>query len=157
MDPQAPHILKQQNLANGMALTFYDCSRPVAADRWFVKVRAELSMALPERVWQGVAEEDQGLLAAVRECMGEAVVLQLVRERNFIDAAERESVIGELIEQVESNLGSYLADPAFPDRLFSRQYSELRQQCLLSRQVVSPAGDADEDEGPADFSHCFRD
>ncbi len=139
-----------------MALTFYDCSRPVAADRWHVEIRAELVAPLAEELWQGVAEEDQALLGAVRERMGRAAELHLVRERNFVDGAGREAIVADLMGQLEENLGRYLVDPSFPRRLFVRRYEELREQCLLARRAA-PVNDEEDDDGPADFSHCFRD
>lgn len=150
-------LVKRERLANGMTLTFFDCSRRVAADRWFVRLRAELAVGLPDTVWQGRQEDDPELLASIRDRLGSTVSMTLERERTFIDAEERDAVLAELVAQVEDNLGSYLNDPAFPERLFARQYDETRQQCLLDRQCGRTPEEEDDDEGPADFSFCFRD
>ncbi|MDH5297826.1 MAG: hypothetical protein OEV91_02280 [Desulfobulbaceae bacterium] len=150
------NLIKQQQLSNNMTLSFYDCSRPIAADRWFVKLRCELTINLPDSAWLECEEEEAGLLAEIRQQLGQSLTLALTRERNFIDAGDREKIVAECVGKVEENLGAYLSDPSFPVKLFARQYEEARQRCRMARHSTVPV-DGDDDDGPADFSACFRD
>ncbi|MDH4322173.1 MAG: hypothetical protein OEV73_11840, partial [Desulfobulbaceae bacterium] len=104
-------------------------------------------------------DRDQGdseLQALVRERLGESVSLILDRERYFIAADEKETVVTELVAQIEENLLGYLGDPSFPQKLFLRRYEEMCKQCALER-LQRPVAVEDDDDGPADFSACFRD
>ena len=149
-------LIKEQKLANGLTLSFIDCSKCVAADRWLVKMQGEVKFPLADVVWPEDAGDDPELLALIKERLGESISFILSKERNFIDADEKEALLGELVAQVEDNLVGYLSDPSFPEKLLARQYEEMRQQCLQERQQVYSSVD-DEDDGPTDFSACFRD
>jgi len=149
-------LIREKQLANGLTLSFNDCSRPVAADRWFVKMCGEVKFPIAGVSWADSDQDDPELLVTIKGRLGDSVSLILNRERNFIDAEEKESVVTELIAQIEDNLVGYLSDPSFPQKLFVRRYEEVRKQCVLERlQQQAPV--ADEDDGPADFSACFRD
>lgn len=149
-------LIKETQLANGLTLSFYDCSKPLAADRWLVKMRGEMRFAVAEAVWPAGSQDDPELHDLVRGRLGESVALVLDRERNFIDADAKEAVVTELVAQIEANLLGYLGDPSFPQRLFVRRYEEMCKQCALER-LQRPAPVDDDDDGPADFSACFRD
>lgn len=148
-------LIKEKILANGLKISFADCSKLVAADRWLVKMRGEVKMPIAglDRPKTGDGPE---LLAMIQERAGESVSFIILKERNFIDADEKEAVLADFIDQIEANLLDYLGDPSFPQKLFNRKYDEIRQQCMIEwQQSKLPA--STEDEGPADFSACFRD
>ena len=149
-------LIKDKKLANGLTLSFSDCSKLLVSDRWFVKMQGEVKLPLANAAWPDSDEDDPELLALIKEHLGESVSYILSKERNFIDAAEKEAVLEDLVIQVEENLVGYLSDPSFPQKLFTRQYEEARQQCLIQRQQPQ-APVNDEDDSPADFSACFHD
>lgn len=149
-------LLKKKQLANGLTLSFFDCSRQLVTDRWFVKMRGEVKLPVAGADWPDCDSDDPELIAMVKEQLGDSVTLLLDRERNFVDADDKDAVVDQLIDQIEENLVGYLSDPSFPQKLFARQYDRIHKQCVLARQQLqSPV--ADEDDGPADFSACFRD
>ena len=148
-------FIKEKQLANGSTLSFYDCSKRLVTDRWFVKMRGEVKFPVAGAAWPDFEGDGPELVAMVKERLGDSVTLILDRERNFIDAEVKEAVVSQLIDQIEENLVGYLSDPSFPQKLFARRYDEMRQQCLLERQLPQPPVD-DEDNSPADFSACFR-
>ncbi|MDH3393781.1 MAG: hypothetical protein OEL66_07215 [Desulfobulbaceae bacterium] len=149
-------FISKKKLANGLTLSFYDCSKQLVTDRWFVKMRGEVKLPVGEAVWPENDVADPELLAMIRERLGDSVTLHLDRERNFVDAEEKDEVVSQLIVQIEENLVGYLSDPAFPQKLFVKQYDEMRKQCVVERQQLQSSVVVD-DEGPADFSACFRD
>ncbi|MFC1512817.1 hypothetical protein ACFL5J_00010 [Thermodesulfobacteriota bacterium] len=149
-------LIKETKLANGLTLSFSDCCKLVAADRWLVKMQGEMILPLADVAWSDADNEDPQLLARIKERLGESISYILSKERNFIGATEKDAVLADLVSQVENNLLGYLSDPSFPQKLFLQRYEEMRQQCLIEgQQPQAPVGD--EDDAPADFSACFRD
>ncbi|MDH3360527.1 MAG: hypothetical protein OEL55_06605 [Desulfobulbaceae bacterium] len=149
-------FIKEKKLANGLTLSFTDYSKPLAADRWFVKMQGEIKLPLPETIWPDTDKNDTALFTLIKEQMGDSVSYILTKERNFVDAAEKDMVLSDLVAQVEENLISYLSNPTFAQKLFARKYEEAREQCLIDQQKT-PVSVIDDDDSPADFSACFRD
>jgi len=147
-------VLAEKRLGNGVVFTITEHSRVIAADRWYVKVVGGVTMVLTDRAFAGIVEEDPALLARVRRQLGDTVEHQLVRDRNFVDAAVKEAVVKELVAQLLETVGAYLYVEAFPARLLASKYREAREICLVELgREESAAADPEE---PADFSHCFR-
>ena len=149
-------FIKDKKLANGLMLTFTDCSKPLVADRWFVKMQGEVKFPLTDAAWPEDTGDDPDLLAMIKEQLGDSVSYILCKERNFVAADEKETILEDLVNQVEKNLVGYLSDPSFPQKLFTRHYEETKQKCMVERQQP-PLPINDEDDSAADFSACFRD
>lgn len=149
-------LVKDKTLANGMTLSFFDCSKLLAADRWFVKMQGEMKFSLAGVAWPDTDGLDPQVLAKIKERIGDSVSFNINKERKFIDADEKDAVLAEMIAQVEDNLIGYLEDSSFRQKLFDKQYEEMRKQCLVEFQQSQLPID-DDDEGPADFSACFKD
>jgi len=147
-------MLVQKNLDNGLSFIISDHSRPIAADRWYVKVVGVISLPLTDAVWASIDEADPALLAAVRCHLGAVLEHRLVKDRNFVAADVKQEVVSELVVQLVATIGAYLDIEVFPARLLAHKYQEAREICRLARrQEQSVSGAAEE---PADFSHCFR-
>jgi len=147
-------ILLEKNLGNGVTFTITDHSRVIAADRWYVKLVGVISLTPAEAAWAGIAEDNPALLARVRRHLGEVLEQQLVKDRNFVDAAAEEDVVKELVEQLVDTVGAYLAVEAFPARFLAKKYREAREICrvaMVREAIISKVA-----EEPADFSHCFK-
>lgn len=137
-----------------MRLTITDHSRPIAADRWYVRIVAVIALPLPASMFAGIHEEQAGEAAAIRRLMGERLERQLVKERNFVDEREREDLVAKLVEQLAITVGGYLEHRDFPARFFATGYREAREHWRREASRSAPADAADDE--PADFSHCFR-
>jgi len=147
-------VLVEKKLGNGVAFTITEHSRVIAADRWYVKVVGGVSMVLNDRVMAEIVEEDPAMLARVRRRLGDTVRHQLVRDRNFVDAAVKEAVVKELVAQLLETVGVYLEVAAFPARLLACKYREAREICCVELGREDRVGDRAEE--PVDFSHCFK-
>ena len=147
-------VLVEKTLGNGVSFTITEQSRPIAADRWYAKVVGVISLPLTDAVWVGITEADSALLARVRCHLGETLEHQLVKDRNFVDAAAKDEVVGELVKQLLETIGAYLAVEAFPARFLAKKYREAREICRIA--MVREAVISNAVEEPADFSHCFR-
>ncbi len=150
-------IMSEQS-ANGLTIRIYDLSRRVAGDRWQITLRCDAAIPLNDQLWQKAPEEPEpGLAEEIRSALGNELILCLKRERNFIDAAVKDKLIEEMIEQARENIFGYLREPWFPERLLARCYQDTRERLLRERMLRAMTSDQDEDEGPADFSHLFAD
>ena len=88
--------------------------------------------------------------------IGNKVTKDFVQERNFVDERERNDVTDELLARLDVNIKGYLASENFPARFLDRCCDEARTACLT--KIAQPTGaQAGDDDGPADFSACFRD
>jgi hypothetical protein len=154
MEAEVKH-LKDEQLANGIVVRFYDESRRVAGDRWQVTVRYDAVVPVSETFWSLVSEKPE-LIAEIRATLGAEIVLTHVNERNFISVEEKEVLVAEIVSQARKNIFGYLADPGFPERFFKRRFKEAREEIERKEREVY-VQDNEEIEEPVDFSHLFSD
>lgn len=149
-------LITQQRLENDIILSLYDRSRKLIGDRWLVKIECEAVLPVREELLAEWRENCPELLHAARQNLGETVSFSVFKERNFIEESEVDAARGELIAQVNENMAGYLKNPAFPEKLFASRYAQAKKICSLERQIKQ-AQERDDDDGPADFSACFKD
>ncbi|MDT8334841.1 MAG: hypothetical protein RQ753_04010 [Desulfurivibrionaceae bacterium] len=151
-------LISEQKLDNSLLVKVIDQSRRVAVDRWYVKVVCEVKLLLTDGHFAMCpADDDPERLSAIRQLLGDAIVMEIVQERNFVDEAARDKVRQDLVNRLSENISDYLASDSFPARFFAIRY---RQAEKLRRMETAPPRDQFnevEDDGPADFSACFRD
>ena len=148
------NLLSENNLGNGVTFTITEHSRPIAADRWYVKVVGMITLTPAEAVWTGISEDNPALLARVRRHLGETLEQPLVKDRNFVDAVAKDEAVRELVNQLKETVGAYLEVEAFPARFLAKKYREAREICRLAmlREAITSSAT----EEPVDFSHCFK-
>lgn len=143
-----------KKLTNGMTITYQDESKRLAADRWLVKLRCLAAIPLQGWMREALAGDDPPTVFS-RERLGGQLAHEIVMERNFIDEADKERVLAELIAQLERTAFEYLAKETFVRQLFTIKMAEASR--LYAQQGWTPKLDEEEDSpGPADFSACFR-
>lgn len=150
-------VIEQRKLKNGMELTVFDHSKRVAGDRWYLKISCEAEVLVPEDFFAMVSEADPELLAAVRSKMDSKLTFVVTKERNFIDEAEKDALLAQMLEQASVNMIAYLENPNFPMQLFKKKYVELREACVVERNYDRLSQKPADDDEPADFSACFKD
>ncbi|MEW6674371.1 MAG: hypothetical protein AB1427_21965 [Thermodesulfobacteriota bacterium] len=148
-------VLLEKKLTNGMRVTFFDESKKVAADRWLVRIRCEAVLVPADEMFPNDAEGE--LRQEFMEKYGAGVRHDIVRDRHFIDARDRDAVRDDLLQQLVNNAFAYLGGARFPGSLLEKKFADFRQERELARRMSELAGEEDEEDGPADFSFCFRD
>jgi len=148
------HVIVEKKLANGLHWSIIDHSRPVAADRWYVRVVCSLVMPVRPETYAGLVMGDPELDLLTRQRLGDFLEHQLVRERNFVDRAAKDELVGQLTEQLRAIVGRFLEDEGLSVRLVAAKYREISELCALERARETPV--REDDNEPADFSHCFR-
>lgn len=149
-------LIEQRQLANGMVLSVFDASRKVAGDRFFVKVECEVVLPLTADFFDQINDNDSELLDTFKHESGKEIIFSIPKERNFVAEPDKDAVVFELVEQVSENLMTYLENPVFAQKLFKYRYEKFKRASLAKRHIEQVEG-PDEDDGPVDFSACFRD
>jgi len=129
-------LIEQQQLENGIELLLYDRSRVTAGDRWQVQLLCEAHITIDESYWDMVTQEESRLLPDIRKILGDRLVFVTTKQRNFVDAEERETVIQEMVQQVYNSMLEYLKKPQFPQEFFKKQYRETLQKVLLQQSIA---------------------
>jgi hypothetical protein len=153
---ESEKILAAAVLPNGITVTFYDLSRKVAADRWLVKVKCEADFEAGEQLFASL--NDAKLAVALQEDGANRMRHQLFRERNFIDAREKDAVLHDLFTKLHENAISYMGSELFLRRLFEKKVEAFKLENRIQEEIRRQTALAeDDDDGPADFSACFKD
>ena len=135
-------IIEQQMLENGIQLILFDKSKLTAGDRWLVELRCEAHIPLKEGFWEMVSDEDPEIQAEIRKILGDHLVFESIKQRNFIDDREREDVLQEMVRRVHSSMLEYMKRPHFPQEFFKKQYRETRKKLLLRQAMGLPKQDS---------------
>jgi hypothetical protein len=122
-------LLEKRELANGLRLEFWDESRPVAGDRWLVKVRVVLRVPWPEEI---PGEELQEVLQFLKQEVGETLHYQALQQRHFVAAKDMRKVGEELKERVLANSLAYFSHPAFPGRFVRLKALEVKEKRIVA-------------------------
>jgi hypothetical protein len=120
MEMNPAGLLCRQPLKNGLTLEFWDRSRPVAGDRWFVVL--ETRIAIPVRA-ETLPPELQGHAAQVAGALGEEIVFSHREERNFIGASEAPSVLKDMQERMLALAPGYFGHAGFGPRFIKKTYA----------------------------------
>jgi len=135
-------IIDQQKLGNGIQLILFDKSKVTAGDRWLVELRCEAHIPVVEDFWEMTSEDDPKMQADIRNILGEHLVFESIKQRNFVDERERENVLQEMVRQVYSSMLEYIKRPHFPQEFFKKQYRETRKKLLLRKAMGLPKQDS---------------
>ena len=144
----------EKELANGMRLEYLDESKKLAGDRWLVKLRLRLSIPLQDWMEDALGGDDPQSLFC-REEFGDRLVHELFRERNFIDAGDKEALLSEMVHGFAEDMAGYLGKETFIRQLFTLKLAQATERYLLKDRDETVSED-DDDPGPADFSACFH-
>ena len=153
-------LITNRSLDNGMDLHYFDSSKRMAGDRWLVRLQCKSAFPVLNFYYNQYHHIEPELFDALKEKMGESVSFEITKERTFVPEQDKDTVLHELIEQADSTISSYLNTPQFSEKVFIQQVEKVMQQLETERAMRSLTNrnsQLEEDEGPADFSHCFND
>jgi hypothetical protein len=148
-------LIETKTLENGVKVSLFDFCKPIAADRWYVKILCRIELAVPEEKLGGSGLDSAGQTAFAEHYKG-VLIHEFAKERNFVDENDRDEVVAAIVAQVNDNSLSYVANPVFAENLFRQKVEEfIQEQHVRAQMGVDHA--EEEDDGPADFSSCFQD
>jgi hypothetical protein len=120
-------LIKTIELRNGLKLYFYDISRKLAGDRWYVGVIARIDIPLIDSLLT-----NQHLLhysvEEIRNTLGESVRFQQKRERHYIDEREKDDLLNDLMDSFIERTLNYLSLPDFPGKYILKEFKTYRKR-----------------------------
>jgi hypothetical protein len=120
----APRLVGRHPLENGLTLEFWDHSRPVAGDRWFVRLEARIAIALRAET---LPPELKAQARAVVEALGKEIIFSHTEERNFIAASEVSGLLKEMQTRMLQLAPGYFGHTDFAARYIRKKIGELRE------------------------------
>lgn len=114
-------LLSQHPLKNGLALEFWDLSRPLLGDRWQVVVEARVAIAV---AGDTLPQELRPQLDQVLAALGEEVVFAKQEVRQFVAAGEVPETLKLIEDQLLTSLRAYLGHPDFARRFIRKKYAD---------------------------------
>ncbi len=122
---QTEKLLSRTDLDNNLTLELWDHSRPVAGDRWLVKV--ELRVVIP--VTAGCIPKDLvGREAEIREALGPEVVFSQMQERNFIVDREVTAIRSDMSASLAALGRRYCSHRDFPGKFIAKRFADHQEK-----------------------------
>jgi hypothetical protein len=118
----SPRLLDRQPLDNGLILEFWDYSRPLVGDRWFVRLEARIAISVRAET---LPPELKGHAAALVEALGEEIIFSQTEERNFIAASEAPVLLKKMQERILALAPGYFGHAEFAARFIRKKVAEL--------------------------------
>ena len=121
----AERLLLRHSLPNGLILELYDCSRPMAGDRW--QVVLEVRLPIPVSVASlppDLANRAQEVIAA----LGPEIIFSQRELHHFIDARDVPGCLEEMQARLLEVLKGYLGHPDFAWRYIRRKFAEHQER-----------------------------
>ena len=132
----SPRLLARHPLDNGLTLEFWDHSRPLVGDRWFVCLEARI--AIPVRA-ETLPPELKAQAAQVVEALGEEIIFSQRQERNFIAASEAPALLQDMQDRILALAPGYFGHADFAARFIRKKFAE--RQELQQWQRLDTRGD----------------
>jgi hypothetical protein len=122
-------LLKTMELRNGLKLDFYNISRKLAGDRWYVGIIARIDIPLTDSLFTNQRLSNYSV-EEIRNAMGEVVRFQQKRERHYIDEREKNALLHGLMDSFIKSTLNYFSNPDFPGKYVLKKF-----QAYLKRQT----------------------
>ncbi len=122
-------LIKSIELSNGLKLDFYDISRKLAGDRWYVGVIARIDIPLIDSLLTN-QHLSHFSIEEIRNALGESVRFQQKRERHYIDELEKDDLMNSLLDSFIKRTLTYLSLPDFPGKYVLKEF-----QAYLKRKT----------------------
>jgi len=120
-------LMKTMELSNGLKLYFYDISRKLAGDRWYVALIARIDIPLIDSLLTNQHLSHYSV-DEIRNALGESVRFQQKRERHYIDEREKDDLLNSLMDSFIKRTLTYLSLPDFPDKYVLKEFQTYRKR-----------------------------
>jgi hypothetical protein len=120
-------LIKSIKLSNGLKLDFYDISRKLSGDRWYVGLIARIDIPLIDSLLTN-QHLSQYSVEEIRNMLGESVRFQQKRERHYIDEREKDDLLNDLMDSFIERTLNYLSLPDFPGKYILKEFKTYRKR-----------------------------
>ena len=119
-------FIKSIELSNGLKLDFYDISRKLAGDRWYVGLIARIDIPLIDSLLTNQHLSHYSV-EEISNTLGESVRFQQKRERHYIDEREKDDLLKDLMDSFIKRTLNYLSLPDFPGKYILKEFQTYRK------------------------------
>ncbi len=120
-------IVERCDLPNGLTVEFFDTSRRVAGDRWYVGLVTRIPVPVSHEALLTLPEGPE-LADEFLEKTGGILTFELKKERNFIDEREKVQVFEGIHSRLKAHILDYLAHEDFAAGVIRREFEEFRKR-----------------------------
>lgn len=123
-------LVNTVTLKNNMKLNFYDASKKIAKGRYYVSLIIRMDVTVKPEMFP--AEETPGdkipdkikgaTYGEIIEAIGDMVVFEKKRERNFISTTDKDDIFKEMCDSVLTHTSLYYSREDFPQKFILSQY-----------------------------------
>ena len=113
--------IKTIELSNGLKLDFFDISRKLAGDRWYVGVVAQIDIPLIDSYLSNQHLSHYSV-EEIRNALGKSVRFQQKRERHYIDERKKNDLLNGLMDSFIKRTLNYLSHPDFPGKYVLKEF-----------------------------------
>ena len=116
-------------IADGNLLKIYDISKNIAEDLWLLKILFRAEIRIEEEMFN---KEDlqKFKVPELMEVLGNSVLFEAIRERNFIHEKDRDKQFQSLVDDYVNTNGSYLQSPGFSRKFVLQQFMESQKRSI---------------------------
>lgn len=123
-------LIQVISLNTGLTVGLFDASRKIAGDRWQVTLLARMEIPIDAVVFDAADRPDA---SEIKKALGETVLFEVKKQRNFIDDREKQQVLDNMKETFVRISLPYLSHPEFPRRHVARQFATHRKDRTWDR------------------------
>lgn len=127
-------LIKSIELSNSLKLDFYDISRKLAGDRWYVGVIARIDIPLIDSLLTNQHLSHYSV-EEIRNTLGESVCFQQKMERHYIDEREKDDLLNDLMDSFIKRTLNYLSLPDFPGKYVLKEFQTYRKRKIWYQNV----------------------
>lgn len=131
-------LLEEIQLENGLTVSFYDFSRPIAGDRYQVELLVAIPVAIREGYFEDCREPRKAYEAFVA-ARGNGLRFEQKRIRNFIANEDVPAVLRQLQEEFLRASRYYLLKESFTAKFIRKQFKEWEDAERLKSLVEGAA------------------
>lgn len=119
-----PKKIESIELDNGLTLNLYDASRKVAADRWLIKLEANIEIEVSDHHFNDKTPLPAPL-AQMRAKLGDKISYTYKDERNFVDRSNKDALFGQMQTSILAQK-PYYSNPDFAARFIIKEFARHR-------------------------------
>ena len=131
-----PRLLDRHRLDNGLILEFWDHSRPLVGDRWYVTLETRIAIPVETETLPPELKVNAGM---VMEALGEEIIFSQQEARNFIGASEAPALLQDMQERILTLASGYFGHADFAAGFIRKKFAAL--QALRQWQLLDTRGD----------------
>jgi hypothetical protein len=120
-------LIKTMELSNGLKLDFYDISRKLAGDRWYVGMVARIDIPLTDLLLTNQPLSSYSV-EEIKTALGETARFQEKRERHYIDEREKDPLLQIMMDSFINSTLNYYSLPDFPIKYVFKKFKAFQKE-----------------------------